>query len=120
MHNRLQTRANSSIRARSKRTAQGYYDHRLNSELVRTAIGNRLPVPVLSQRSLIDSDSARILQTIIHSACRKALKAKLPDPSINDSTCEEIRERCGLAFCQNQSPAVKPLQLAGRAFSEEG
>ena len=45
------------------------------------AVGSTPPIPVLLQRSLTYSDSARVSQTIIHSALNKDLNEKLPDPS---------------------------------------
>ena len=46
------------------------------------AIRTTVPVPVLLQRSLIHSNSARFSQRIIHSALFKDLNEKRPDPFI--------------------------------------
>ena len=64
-----------------QKNSKAHDNIRLSKSRVCFAIRTTVPVPVLLQRSLMHSNSARFSQTIIHSAPFKDLNEKLPDPS---------------------------------------
>jgi hypothetical protein len=66
-----------------QKNSKGYDNNKLLENQVYFAITGTAPVPVLLQRPLMHSNSARFSQTIIHSALCKALDKKLPDASVN-------------------------------------
>ena len=81
MNNRLRNPRKLVHKGSYQKNSKAHDNDRLSKSRVCFAIRTTVPVPVLLQRSLMHSNSARFSQTIIHSALFKGLKEKRPDPS---------------------------------------
>jgi hypothetical protein len=73
MNNRPQNPRKLVHKGSYQKNSKGYDDNKLFENQVCFAITGTTPVPVLLQRSLMHSGSARFLQTIIHSALWKGI-----------------------------------------------
>jgi hypothetical protein len=83
MNNRPQNPRKLVHKGSYQKNSKGYDNNKLFENQVCFAITSTAPVPVLLQRSLMHSDSARSSRTIIHSALCKDLNEKLPATSLS-------------------------------------
>jgi hypothetical protein len=82
MNNRLRNARKLVHKGSTQKNSNAFDNNRLSKSGGFFAIRTTVPVPVLLQRSLIHSNSARFSQRIIHSALFKDLNEKRPDPFI--------------------------------------